>query len=97
MNSNEVVFTEKFIVVQNDTECDCQCPFQTDYDCKKVNPNFILSDIECGCTCPQKILCSSLHQFDSAKCKCMCNKDKFSKLEATCSSLGLRWNESECK
>jgi hypothetical protein len=94
---NDIIFNETLIFVKNETQCECKCPFQTDQDCKIINKNFVLDEFDCGCSCPQKLFCNLFQQFDENNCKCVCNKEKFSKIESSCIALGLKWNDIDCR
>ena len=41
---NSPKFAETFISVLNHTDCQCQCQWQTDEDCKAVNPNYVKNE-----------------------------------------------------
>lgn len=43
-DGNEPQFSETFISVLNHTDCQCQCQWQTDQDCKAVNPNYVKNE-----------------------------------------------------
>ena len=92
-----MIYEDGTVQVQNHTDCECKCQFQSDEDCKSINPNFVKSAEFCSCVCPQAVKCDAQHEFDKESCKCICNKKNYSKLEATCRSRNMRWNEDSCK
>jgi hypothetical protein len=85
------------VSVSNHTECQCQCAWDSDEDCKKVNKNYVKSQYECACECPEELSCSAFHEFDREHCSCKCRKDKFLKLEQACKAKGFNWNDDSCK
>ena len=88
---------EKLITVSNHTDCECQCKWQSDKDCKQVNPNSVKDPYSCNCIGPDEVTCGSYHEFDSESCACVCKRAVFAKIEQTCRSRGFAWNETACK
>lgn len=85
------------VSVSNHTECQCQCAWESDDDCKKVNKNYVKSQYECACECPEELSCDPFHEFDREHCSCKCRKDKFFKLEQACKAKGFNWNDDSCR
>ena len=94
---NEAQYTEQLVSVANHTECQCMCQWESDEDCKKINPNFVKSLSFCECECPEVMDCDALHEFDRNTCGCKCRSDTFGRLEKSCRTRGFSWNELSCR
>jgi hypothetical protein len=92
-----MIYEDGTVQVQNHTDCECKCQWESDEDCKSINPNFVKSADFCSCVCPQAVKCDAHQEFDKESCKCVCNRKNYSKLETTCRSRNMRWNEDTCK
>ena len=62
-----------------------------------MNLNFVKSLDSCSCVCPNVLKCDPHHEFDKNACKCICNRKNYLKLEATCKSRNMKWNEEICR
>lgn len=90
-------YDETVASVLNHTECQCQCQWNTNDDCRKVNPNFVKSIHQCECVCPETLYCDAFHQFDKETCGCVCRQDRFAKIQQTCIFRNFNWNAEKCK
>jgi len=97
MENGQMNFVEKIVEVKNHTGCECQCQWQTDDDCKAVNPGYVKDEHACGCVCPKELQCSAYHEFDKTTCKCVCNREKYGKIETTCKNRNMKWNDNICR
>jgi hypothetical protein len=91
------VFNEMLTSVTNHTECQCQCKWLSDADCKLENENFIKNPNGCECICPDRLYCDAFHEFDKNTCSCICRRDRFEKIEQTCKFRNFNWNVNTCK
>lgn len=94
---NQPVYDETSVSVLNHTDCQCQCQWRSDEDCKAMNPNLIRNPHACECTCPEELYCDPFHQFDQDSCSCKCLKEVFGRLEKNCELRGFNWNDEKCK
>ena len=91
-------YNEKLVSVLNHTECQCQCQWATNEDCRRVNKYFVKSTSACECECPEEVSCDAFHEFDKASCSCKCRRDKFARLEQSCKNKpGFNWSEDHCR
>lgn len=94
---NSPAYDETSVTVSNHTDCQCQCQWKNDEDCREENPNLIRNPQACECICPETLYCDAFHQFDQESCKCKCRQDIFSRLEQNCDFRGFYWNDDSCK
>lgn len=94
---SQPAYDETSVIALNHTECQCQCQWKNDDDCRTVNPNLIRNPLACECICPEEMYCDAFHQFDKESCSCKCRKDIFSRLETNCKMRGFHWNDLNCK
>lgn len=90
-------FKESIVTVQNHTDCECKCKWQTDDDCKTVNANYIKHESDCKCVCPEQLMCGSFHEFDAESCSCVCKRATYGRMEQTCKQRGYSWNDQTCR
>ena len=94
---NQPKYDETLVTVQNHTECQCQCKWQSDKDCSTINPKYVLNRQACECVCPEEYSCEANQEFDSNQCICKCKESIYGKLEQNCTFRGLFWNHATCK
>ena len=90
-------YDETIVTVMNHTECQCQCQWKSNADCRNINQNFVLNPHACECICPEEIPCDAKHEFHQNTCSCKCKDSVYGRLEQNCIMRGFKWNDALCK
>lgn len=83
--------------VTNHTDCQCQCKWQNDIDCRVDNKNMVKDPSSCACICPEEMHCDAYHQFDRESCTCKCKSSVYGRLEKNCMFNNFDWNDETCR